>query len=107
MASEKLAAPTPFVDWYGIWAGHGGVGRDGLSWIQDPPQGDLQLKVQPGRWSERIFLPGEHPWESASVTPNFVLLDEDRLKVWYQCSGEDGTSYEAYAESSDGRTWSP
>ena len=105
MATEEISNITPFVHWYGIWAGHGGVGRDGLSWVQDPPQGDLQLKVQPGRWSEPIFLSGEHPWESAIVTPNFVLYDDDKLKVWYQCSGEDGTSYEAYAESSDGRTW--
>ena len=103
--SGQEAPTTPFVDWYGIWAGHGGVGRDGLSWIQDPPVGDLRLKVQPGRWSEPIFDVPEHPWEAGGIVPNFVFPDDGKLKVWYQCKGDDGTSHEAYAESTDGYAW--
>ena len=58
---EEQPPPLPFVDWYGIWAGHGAVGEDGLSWIQDPPVGDLHLKVQPGRWSDLLFRTAEYP----------------------------------------------
>jgi len=89
--STDEPATTPFVDWYGIWAGHGGVGRDGLSWIQDPPLGDLQLKVQPARFSEHPFLSSEHPWEVGGMIPNFVFPDDDKLKVWYQSKGDDGS----------------
>ena len=105
MACDTNTVATPFVDWYGIWAGHGGVGRDGLSWIQDPPLGDLRLKVQPGRWSEPIFHDAEHPWETGGMTPWFVFPDDDKLKVWYSTKGKDGVSYQAYAETVDGYNW--
>ena len=95
---ENVIGPTPFIDWCGIWPGHGGVGEDGLSWIQDPPLGDLQLKVQPGRWSEPFLHQREHPWEAENLTPLMVLREGDRLRVWYHCTGEDGNDYDAYAE---------
>ena len=103
--SQMQPQTIPFVDWYGIWAGHGGVGRDGLSWIQDPPLGELQLKIQPARWSDPIFNEAEHPWERGGMIPGFAFPDDGRLKVWYQSDGEDGISYQAYAETTDGYTW--
>ena len=102
---ENVIGPTPFIDWCGIWPGHGGVGEDGLSWIQDPPLGDLQLKVQPGRWSEPFLHQREHPWEAENLTPLMVLREGDRLRVWYHCTGDDGNDYDAYAESEDGLHW--
>ena len=102
---EEQPTPVPFVDWYGIWAGHGAAGQDGLSWIQDPPVGDLQLKVQPGRWSELLFHTAEHPWEAGGMVPGFAFPDEGKLKVYYQSTGDDGITYDAYAESTDGTTW--
>lgn len=104
---EEQPTPVPFVDWYGIWAGHGAAGQDGLSWIQDPPVGDLQLKVQPGRWSELLFHTAEHPWEAGGMVPGFAFPDEGKLKVYYvyyQSTGDDGITYDAYAESTDGTT---
>ena len=97
--------PSPFVDWCGIWPGHGGVGPDGLSWIQDPPVGDLQLKIQPGRWSEPFLHEREHPWEKESLIPLMVLREGDRLRAWYHCTGDNGIQYDAYAESEDGMSW--
>ena len=102
---ESATGPTPFVDWCGIWPGHGGVAKDGLSWIQDPPVGELQLKVQPARWSEPFLHEKEHPWEAASITPLQVLREGDRLRAWYHCTGDDGVEYDAYAESDDGLNW--
>ena len=102
---EEQPPPLPFVDWYGIWAGHGAVGEDGLSWIQDPPVGDLHLKVQPGRWSDLLFRTAEYPWEAGGMVPGFAFPDEGKLKVYYQSTGYDGVTYDAYAESTDGCTW--
>jgi len=102
---EQPLTPFPFIDWYGIWPGHGGVGRDGLSWIQDPPLGALRLAVQQARLSDRLFTAGEHPWEVGWITPNCVLHEEGTLKMWYRCTGDDGIGYVAYAESADGFNW--
>lgn len=103
--SEQLPAPIPFFDWYGIWAGHGGVGRDGLSWIQDPPAGDLQLRVQQATLAP-LNLAAERPWEAGGITPNLVMEHDGVLKMWYRSMGDDGTLYIAYAESADdGMTW--
>lgn len=39
----------PFVDWYGIWAGYGGIDDEtGLSRIYEAPQG-VKLSLQPAR----------------------------------------------------------
>ena len=103
--NESVIGPTPFVDWCSIWPGHGGQGRDGVSWIQDPPVGDLQLKVQPARWSEPFLHEREHPWEAESIIPLMVLREGDRLRAWYQCTGDNGENYDAYAESDDGLKW--
>ena len=103
--NENEISPTPFVDWCGIWTGHGGTGPDDLSWIQDPPMGELQLKVQPARWSEPFLHEKEHPWEARSLIPLMVLREGDRLRAWYQCTGENGLHYDAYAESDDGLNW--
>ena len=103
--NENLISPTPFVDWCGIWPGHGGTGPDGLSWIQDPPMGELQLKVQPARWSEPFLHEREHPWEAQSLIPLMVLKEGDRFRAWYHCTGDDGLHYDAYAESDDGLNW--
>ena len=104
MTSTKAKA-TPFVDWYGIWAGHGGAGKDGLSWIQDPPLGDLRLAVQEGIWSEPQFTSVERSWEAGGVTPNHIVYQDGTLKMWYRATGENATTYVAYAESDDGFSW--
>ena len=103
--NHQEATGTPFVDWYGIWAGHGGVGKDGLSWIQDPPLGDLRLSVQPGKWSDRLFDVVENPWEAGGIAPIKIVHQDDVLKMWYRCTGENGTNYIAFAESDDGFSW--
>ncbi len=103
--SRRESSGRPFVDWYGIFAGHGGVGKDGLSWIQDPPVGDLRLTVQPGEWSDRLFATVENPWEAGGIIPNQIIHQDDAIKMWYRSVGENGVTYVAYAESEDGFSW--
>ena len=40
--SDSSPETRPFVDWYGIWAGHGGVGRDGLIHISKLTDGFVE-----------------------------------------------------------------
>ena len=37
--------------------------------------------------------------------PLMVLHEGDRLRAWYQCTGDNGENYDAYAESDDGYSW--
>ena len=94
----------PFVDWYGIWPGHTGAWEDGFGVTQDPPVGNLQLKVQQAQKSE-IFITRERPWEQRLLMPFCVLREDEKLKLWYKAAGDDGNSYIAYAESTDGFNW--
>ena len=94
----------PFIDWYGIWPGHTGAWEDGLGWTQDPPAGDLRLEVQTPHKSE-VFITKDRPWEKRLLMPFCVIREDEKLKLWYKTGGDDGNTYVAYAESTDGFTW--
>ncbi len=102
--ADKTAIPRPFLDWYGIWPGHTGAGADGLGLSQDPPTGDLRLRVQPAEISEPFMSPARL-WESNLIAPFCVINEGDVLRLWYRTAGDDGAAYVAYAESSDGFDW--
>ena len=99
----------PFVDWYGIWAGYGGIDDEtGLSRIYEAPEG-VRLSVQPARKVGPFFRP-ERPWEKRSINHSATMvLDNGTYKMWHHCVGEpssDGAAeFICYAESSDGHNW--
>ncbi len=101
---DENAAPRPFLDWYGIWPGHTGAGADGLGLSQDPPTGELRLRVQPPDISSPFIQP-ERPWESSLLMPFCVIREGEVLRMWYRTAGDDGNPYIACAESADGFDW--
>ena len=103
MADEGVT-PRPFLDWYGIWPGHTGAGPDELGVSQDPPTGELRLRVQPAEVTEPFIRP-DRPWESSLLMPFCVIREGDALRMWYKTAGDGGLSYIAYAESADGFDW--
>jgi len=102
--SDQGLTTKPFIDWYGIWPGHTGAWEDGLGSAQDPPTGHLRLKVQPAHKSE-VFITRDRPWEKRLLMPFCVIREDEKLRLWYRTGGDDGNSYIAYAESTDGFNW--
>ena len=121
---------TLFADWYSIWPGAMGPGRDGEAVSMDAPRG-VRLAVQPAQLTDEVLI-GDQPWEQdlGYVT---VLKTESGFRMWYNahaCVTEDGeaVSFErikredpwaqqegepppkiaahlCYAESDDGFSW--
>lgn len=101
---NEVATPRPFLDWYGIWPGHTGAGADELGVSQDPPTGELRLRVQPADITDPFIRP-ERDWETSMLMPFCVIREGDLLRMWYKTAGESGNAYIAYAESADGFDW--
>ena len=121
---------TVFADWYSIWPGAMGPGRDGEAVSMDAPRG-VRLAVQPAQLTDEV-LSGDQPWEQdlGYVT---VLKTESGFRMWYNAHAyvtEDGeavslerikredpwaqqggqpppkiAAHLCYAESDDGFSW--
>lgn len=105
MKEEKLIA-KPFLDWYGIWASHRKIEKDGSIWSQDPPLG-VRLVVQPAKKSE-VFFEKEYPWEIGSnLGINTIIHENGVYRLWYGAGkvGDISRNYICYAESKDGFNW--
>ncbi len=97
--------PTPFLDWYGIWASHRKLEDDGTVWSQDPPQG-IELAPELAHKSA-VFFHKERPWEQgANLHINAMLHEKGCYRLWYGVQRLDdiARTYICYAESDDGFT---
>lgn len=67
-----------------------------------------ELKANPAQRRETVIIP-DRPWEKHMISFFLTVRDEGgRLRMWYICrddDGERGKANLAYAESTDGVTW--
>lgn len=61
--TESTPVAQPFLDWFGIWAGHAGRDEALRAWLLDPPEG-IHLRVQQARPSPS-FSAGSGPGNPA------------------------------------------
>lgn len=56
--------------------------------------------------SREVVIRADRPWEAFMITFYLTVIEEDgKLRMWYVCRDADKTPNLAYAESSDGVTW--
>ncbi|MBI2190569.1 MAG: hypothetical protein HYU36_01125 [Planctomycetes bacterium] len=88
----------PMLAWPIVHYGIKGYRKDGTSYLVDAPRG-VHLVVPKADCSPPVFVP-DRPWERG-LFDYFRLVHEDGVyRLWYT-----GGSYQCYAESVDGNTW--
>ncbi|MEN9938243.1 MAG: hypothetical protein RLZZ387_4822 [Chloroflexota bacterium] len=110
MPVELVGKKHVFLDWSLIEPGYG-VAWGGVPTSWEMPYG-LQIASHPPAIDPSPLLVAEHPWESFVNVYCTLFEDEGRMRLYYEphVTKEDGATDDlkamlAYAESSDGITW--
>lgn len=69
----------------------------------DAPRGVRLVVERPER--EGPIVKPERPWEEMGLSLRCILKDGALYRAWGSSQAADGTRYECYLESSDGRQW--
>ncbi|HSW44789.1 MAG TPA: hypothetical protein VLM89_04380 [Phycisphaerae bacterium] len=69
----------------------------------DRPHG-IRIVAEPARRVGPIF-PQDRPWESRGISPDTLMYDDGKYRLWGAAQDTDNNHYPCYFESEDGLTW--